>query len=105
MPNIPESQLIKQIRGEMLATLKSVYPSALPVEVLYRAVTTAAGDREWDDFRADLIYLCEKGYVEPRLHPGDPNGRKTAWRRRWVKLTPAGVEVADCCVGDPALDL
>ena len=105
MPNVPESQMVKQVRREMLVTLKSVYPSALPVEVLYRAVMAVIGAREWDDFRADLIYLCEKGYVNPRLHPEDPNGRKTPWRRRWVRLTPAGVEVADCCVRDPALDL
>lgn len=105
MPNVPESQLVKQVRREILVTLKSVYPSALPVEVLYRAVSTVAGGREWDEFRVDLIYLCEKGYVKPRLHPNDPNSRKTAWRRRWVRLTPAGVEVADYCVSDPALDL
>lgn len=104
MPNVPESELLKQVRREMLVTLKSVYPSALPVSVLYRAVTAVIAGREWEDFRADLIYLCEKGYVEPRLHPDDPNGRKAAWRRRWVRLTPAGVEVADCCVRDAALD-
>lgn len=105
MPSVPESQLLKQVRREMLVTLKSVYPSALPVEVLYRAVAAVVADREWEEFRADLVYLCEKGYVEPRFHPGDPNARKAAWRRRWVRLTPAGVEVADCCVRDPALDL
>ena len=105
MPNVPDSQLVKQARREILVTLKSVYPSALPVEVLYRAVSVVIASREWDDFRADLIYLCEKGYAQPRLHPDDPNGRKTPWRRRWVRLTPAGVEVADSCVHDPALDL
>jgi hypothetical protein len=97
--------VVKQARREILTTLKSVYPSSLPVEVLFRAVTTVVAAREWADVRADLVYLCEKGYVQPRLHPDDPNGRKTPWRRRWVRLTPAGVEVADSCVRDPALDL
>jgi len=105
MPDVPEPQVVKQVRREVLVTLKSVYPSALPVEVLYRAVSAVVAGREWNEFRADLIYLCEKGYVQPRLHPDDPNGRKTAWRRRWVRLSPAGVEVADSCVHDPALDL
>lgn len=105
MPNVPSSQLIKQVRREILLTLKSVYPSALPVEILHRAVSAIASDREWDDFRADLIYLCEKGYAKPRVYPGDPTGRKTPWRRRWVRLTPSGVEIADECIRDPALDL
>ena len=105
MPNVPEAQLIKQVRREVLVTLKSVYPAALPVEVLFRAVAAVVVGREWDEFRADLIYLCEKGYVQPRLHPNDPHGRRTAWRRRWVRLTPAGVEVVDCCTRDPALEL
>ncbi len=105
MPDVPDSEVIKQARREILLTLKSVYPSALPADVLHRAVTAVVADREWIDFRADLVYLCEKGYVSPRLHPEDPNGRKTAWRRRWIRLTPAGVEVADSCVQDAALDL
>jgi len=105
MPHIATSQIVKQVRREMLVTLKSVYPSALPVEVLFRAVMAVVANRDPSELRADLIYLCEKGYVEPRTHPDDPNGRKTAWRRRWVRLTPAGVEVADCCVRDPALEL
>jgi hypothetical protein len=105
MPHMPESDIVKQVRREILVTLKSIYPAALPADVLYRAVMMVAVSREWSEFRADLIYLCEKGYLQPRLHPDDPNARKSAWSRRWVRLTPAGVEVADSCVHDPALDL
>ncbi|MBN1346883.1 MAG: hypothetical protein JXQ73_29600 [Phycisphaerae bacterium] len=105
MPDVPASHVIKLARREILVTLKSIYPSALPVEVLSRAVGTIVVGREWDDFRADLIYLCEKGYVQPRAHPDDPNASKVPWKRRWVRLTPAGVEVADSCITDPALDL
>ncbi len=105
MPTISRSQFVKQVRREILLTLRSVYPSALPADVLHRAVSAVTSGLAWDAFRAELVYLCDKGYARPRLHPDDPHARRTPWSRRWVRLTPTGVEVTDDCLRDEALDL
>jgi len=31
--------------------------------------------------------------------------RATPWRKRWFRLTPSGVEIADHCVVDKALEV
>ena len=59
---------------------------------------------EWEDFRKDLAYLHEKGYVRQVNWP-DEGAEGVSWRQRWFRLTPAGVEVADHCVADPALEV
>ena len=35
----------------------------------------------------------------------EPDARMTAWRKRWFRLTSSGVEVADHCVEDKALEI
>ena len=53
--------------------------------------------------RRDLAYLCEKGYVQRIVADTEMDERLTPWRKRWFRLTSAGLEVADRCIGDPAL--
>jgi len=60
---------------------------------------------EWDQLKKDLAYLCEKGYVQRIIAESEPDARLTAWRKRWFRLTSSGVEVADHCVEDKALEI
>jgi hypothetical protein len=97
---------IKRVRNEALVALKMLYPAALRADQLLRSLLCLFPQLEWDHFRRDLAYLCEKGYVARVIADSEPDdGRLTPWRRRWYRLTSAGVEIADHCVADPALEV
>lgn len=96
---------IKQVRNEILVVLKMLYPSALQAEVVLRSLLAIFPQLEWEDFRKDLSYLGEKGYIKQVDWPDEEEVHEVPWRRRWFRLTPAGVEVADHCVADPALEI
>jgi len=100
-----DAREIKRIRREMLVALKMLYPAALQADQLLRSLLSIFPDLEWDHFRKDLAYLTEKGYVTRVTTDLEPDARLTPWRKRWFRLTSAGVEVADQCVRDNALDL
>lgn len=106
MANGRDPRQIKRMRNEILVALKVLYPGAMQADPLLRSLLMLFPEVEFDCFRRDLAYLIEKGYIEriiPDADP-DPEGMSTQWRRRWFKLTPAGLEIADRCVHDPALD-
>lgn len=96
---------IKRIRNETLVALKMLYPAAMQGEQLLRSLLSVFPQIEWDQFRKDLAYLCEKGYVQRIVADTERDERLTPWRRRWFRLTPTGVEVADHCVVDKALEV
>ena len=96
---------IKQVRQELLVALKMLYPAALRGEQLLRSLLVLFPQLEWDQFRRDLAYLSEKGYIARVVADNETDEKTTPWRRRWFRLTSAGVEVADHCVEDPALEL
>ena len=96
---------IKQVRQELLVALKMLYPAALMGEQLLRSLLILFPQLEWDQFRRDLAYLCEKGYIARVVADNEMDEKLTPWRRRWFRLTSAGVEVADHCIEDPALEL
>ncbi len=107
MANGRAGRLIKRIRNEILVALKMLYPAPLQAEQLYRSLLCLFPTLEWDAFRRDLAYLGEKGYLrrvvsEAEPDPGAPG--LTPWRKRWFRLTPSGLEVADHLIKDPALD-
>lgn len=104
MANGRSSREIKRIRNEILVALKVVYPAPLQAEQLMRSLLVLFPFLEFEYLRRDLHYLSEKNYVE-RVQSDDPheNG-STPWRRRWFRLTAAGLELADHCIADPALD-
>ncbi len=85
--------------------LKMLYPAALMGEQLLRSLLILFPQLEWDHFRRDLAYLCEKGYITRVVADNERDERTTPWRRRWFRLTSEGVEVADHCIEDPALEL
>ena len=59
---------------------------------------------EFDHLKRDLHYLGEKGYVERVLPEPDKDNGLTPWRCRWFRLTTSGIELADRCINDPALE-
>lgn len=106
MINGRDTPQIKRMRNEILVALKMLYPAALQADSLLRGMLMLFPSLEFDHFRRDLAYLLEKRYIE-RVMPfgaGDPESAAVPWRRRWFKLTTAGLEIADRCVRDPALD-
>lgn len=95
---------IKRIRGEVLVALKMLYPAALRADQLLRSLLSLFPHMEWDHFRRDLAYLCEKGYLARVVSDSESDEKMTPWRQRWFRLTTTGVELADHLIKDPALD-
>jgi hypothetical protein len=104
MANGRDAGEIKRIRNEALVALKMLYPAALQAEQLFRSLLSIFPGLEWDHFRRDLAYLCEKGYLQRVVAESEGDERLTPWRRRWFRLTSRGVELADHVIQDPALD-
>ena len=104
MANGRKAREIKRVRNEVLVALKMLYPAALQAEQLLRSLLSLFPELEWDQFRRDLAYLCEKGYLQRVVSDSETDERTTPWRKRWFRLTSTGMEVADHVVKDPALD-
>ena len=104
MANGRDTRQIKRIRNEILVSLKIVYPAALQADQLLRSLLVLFPTLEFDHLRRDLHYLSEKGYVERVLTASDHDNGTTPWRRRWFRLTTTGIELADRCIQDPALE-
>jgi len=104
MANGRDTREIKRIRNEILVALKVLYPAALPADLLMRSLLVLFPTLEFDPFKRDLHYLTEKGYLERVPAETETDSNLTPWRRRWFRLTTAGMEVADHCIQDPALE-
>jgi hypothetical protein len=104
MANGRNTRQIKRTRNELLVALKVVYPAALQAEQLMRSLLVLFPTLEFEHVKRDLHYLGEKGYIERVIADPDSDNGLTPWRRRWFKLTPLGVELADRCIKDPALE-
>lgn len=104
MANGRDSHEIKRIRNELLVALKVVYPAALQADRLMRSLLVLFPTLEFDTVRRDLHYLAQKGYLERVVTDADRENGLTPWRRRWFRLTTQGLEVADRCIHDPALE-
>ncbi len=102
----PKPQRIKRVRNEVLLALKTFYPAAMEAASLYRALLGVFPDLVWPDYLKDLAYLNEKGYIRRALQSFERGQEEmTQPKRRWWKLQPQGVEIADGCVNDPALEI
>ncbi len=104
MANGRDTREIKRIRNEILVALKVIYPGALQAERLMRSLLALFPTLEFDHLKRDLHYLTEKGYVERVVAQTENDNGLTPWRRRWFKLTTTGMELADRCIKDPALE-
>lgn len=96
---------IKRVRNEVLVALKMLYPAALQGDQLLRTLLAVFPQLEWDQLKRDLAYLDDKGYVQRIVAETERDERLTPWRKRWFRLTSSGVEVADHCVEDKALEI
>ena len=96
---------IKRVRNEILVALKMLYPAALQGDQLLRSLLVLFPALEWDQFRRDLAYLSEKNYLIRVVSDAEKAPEATPWRKRWFRLTSAGLEIADHCVDDPALEV
>jgi hypothetical protein len=104
MANGRTAREIKRIRNEVLVALKMVYPAAMQAEQVFRSLLAVFPGLEFDHLKRDLHYLAEKGYLARVTTESEGDARLAPCRRRWFRLTPKGVEVADHCIADPALD-
>ncbi len=104
MANGRDTRQIKRIRNEILVALKVIYPGALQAEKLMRSLLALFPMIEFDHVKRDLHYLCEKGYIERVVADTENGNGLTPWRRRWFRLTTTGMELADRCIKDPALE-
>jgi len=95
---------IKRIRNEVLVALRVLYPGAMQAEQLMRSLLVLFPTLEFDGLRRDLHYLHEKGYIQRAGIEPDSDHFMTPWRRRWFRLTPLGMELADHCIHDPAME-
>ncbi len=104
MANGRDTRQIKRVRNEILVVLKVIYPAALQAEQLMRTLLVLFPTLEFEHVRRDLHYLHEKGYIRRVTAESESNGGLTPWRRRWFRLTAGGIEIADRCIQDPALE-
>ena len=104
MANGRNTREIKRIRNEILVALKVVYPAALQADRLMRSLLVLFPTLEFDYFKRDLHYLISKNYLERVTADWECDKVLTLWRRRWFRLTVSGLEVADRCIYDPALE-
>jgi len=104
MPNGRDTRTLKRIRNEILVALKVIYPAAIQVERLLRSLLVLFPTLDLDQMKRDLHYLSEKRYVERVIAESENGNGLTPWRRRWFRLTTTGVELADRCIADPALE-
>lgn len=104
MANGKNGRETKRIRNEILVALKVVYPAALGAEPLLRSLLGLFPTLEFEQLKRDLHYLVQKGYIERALAPPDREPDLTPWRSRWFRLTTRGIELADRCIHDPAME-
>ncbi len=104
MGNGRDTIQIKRIRNEVLVALKVVYPAALQAGSVLHGLLVLFPTLEFDHLRRDLHYLSEKRYIERVIADTEGDERLTPFRRRWFRLTTTGIELADRCILDPALE-
>ena len=100
--------LIKQARSLILRNLELVYPSGLNVKSLYQTACVVDQIYDFGLLRKDLAYLMEKGWL--LLIGLGPGGRATLADVKEealtvVKLTAAGLEIAQRLKTDEAIEL
>jgi len=98
----PEVAKIQQIRRLILEALNMMYPTAQRAEQVYRVCISIDPGYEWHLFEKDIFYLKEKGYLE---FLDDAIGLQMSFRKKTIKLTAAGKEIADRTQTDPALEI
>lgn len=104
MANGRNSREIKRIRNEILVALKVVFPAAMQADRLMRSLLVLFPTLDFDYFKRDLHYLVGKKYIERVESDSEQDKLLTKWRSRWFRLSVSGLELADRCIHDPALE-
>ena len=93
----------RHVRGTILGTLREYYPNGLSGQSVYTTIVRPVFPAmEWEDAQQHLLYLQERGYIEP--------GGQTAIRgqgsprQRIYRLTATGYDVALGVTEDPAIE-
>jgi len=92
----------KQARNVILDALNMTYPNAMRMASLNRCVLGLIPAYDIGLLEKDVYYLKAKGYLEA---PNEEVDRMLALKKRFVKLTAAGKEIADDIINDPAIEI
>lgn len=101
--------LICTQRNAILSSLTTIWPGKIDGAALFRSMLDSYPNYCRTCFVKDLYYLEAKGYVE-RHHP-HPQSRlsgpdvRVEWSEAKWRVTPAGNEVANAIIRDPALEV
>lgn len=98
----PDTNIVR-VRNEILVALRMIYPAALQADQLLRSLLSVFPTLEWQQLKRDLCYLAEKGYVQRVVAGSERHENLTPWRKRWFRVSTAGMEIADKLIDDPAL--
>lgn len=97
-----KADIVKQARNLTMRHLELVYPSGLTAKYLFQTVCAVDSNYDFNLMRKDVAYLREKGYVTligGQLCDVRPGSLCV------VKLTAAGLEIAQDVINDPALEI
>ena len=100
-----KEMIIKQARNLMMRSLDKVYSSGMTAKLLYQVMCTVDEGYGFDLMKKDIAYLLEKGYITLIGFGGKAtlaDVREDSMTA--VKLTAAGLEVAQNLRSDPALE-
>lgn len=98
-----EAFVIMQTRRQILDMINLVYPSPMMMGSLCNCLISTSPTYDDDLLARDTTYLADKGYIQiiekNRLCP------LLSFKRRLVRLTARGKEIADRIISDPALEI
>jgi len=93
---------IIQSRKRLLINLNILYPSPVTVGDLYRTVCHLDPTYDFSLFEKDIIYFKDKGWLE---FIDDKLGGFDEFRKKVIKLTAEGKEIAEGTSIDDALEI
>lgn len=93
---------IIQARKRLLTNLNILYPSPISVESLFRTVCHFDPTYDFSLYEKDIIYFKDKGWLE---FIDDKIGGYEEFRKKIIKLTAEGKEIAEGTNIDEALEL
>jgi hypothetical protein len=93
---------IIQSRKRLLTNLNILYPSAISTGELYRTVCHLDPTYDFSLFQKDIAYFKDKGWIE---FIDDRLGGFDDYRKKVIKLTAEGKEIAEGTEIDEALEI
>lgn len=97
-----DAMIIKQQRRSLLTNLNLLYPTPFQAQTIYRTVCGYDHTYDFANFRRDVYYFRDKGWIRFVDEPLTP---AHSFEEKVVILTAAGKEIAEQTMTDPALEL